>query len=110
MTDEEISQVKRGVYEIQQEQIDKQVGPIEALAKRINAPIPTKHGQGNQEFVNETVRHIHTVLQTETMINTCRIANKSCRWAAVAATLSFFGILGAWLAIVVMILIAVFVK
>jgi hypothetical protein len=87
MTNKEIEKFKQELYEIQRiSESPQQLEPIKALAKRIGAPIPhwlTERGQ--PEFINEIIRHIHIVLQTEEMFNACVFAKWSCLFAAIAA-------------------------
>lgn len=92
MRSREISQIKQELFEIQKKPTEEQLKAIQDLAKRLGTPVPTQHGQGTEEFVNETIRHVHTMLQTETMVIACGFTKQSCFWAAVAATAAVLGV------------------
>lgn len=112
MTDKEIEKYKRNLDEIHKGSdtaTEEKWRACVDLARKVQANVHVPD-LSLAVRVNMLTHNINDALQTETMINACRSAKWSCRWAAIAATLSFFGILVAWSAIVVMILIAVFVK
>jgi len=114
MTNKEIEKIKQELYEIQRtSEKSKQLEPIEFLAKRIEAPIPPYLHDKLTELINEIIRNIHIVLQTETMLNACVSAEQSCElakqsstsakwaciWAAVAAGASVLGAIAACIAV-----------
>ena len=50
-----------------------------------------------EAWKDEMFEIAHRFLQTATMVNTCNTAKWSCIWAALAATLSLFSMVAAWL-------------
>lgn len=103
MTNKEIEQVKQEVFEIQKKKpMSEQLEPMQAVANRIGAPIPVGYTQKTQaEFICDVFRNIHVVLQTETMVNACISAKRSCIWAAVAATVALLSAVAAWITVLV---------
>ena len=66
-----------------------------ALAQELNAPIPPGHSIDPKNAINAITQNIHTVLQSEMMLNACvsaetssDLAKQSCKWAAIAAIAS----------------------
>ena len=83
MTNREIKKHKKELYSIGKQK-DQQ--KLISLAARIGAPL---RGITNKsQFIDDTTRSIHMVLQTETMLNACGSAKWSCLWAAIAATVA----------------------
>jgi hypothetical protein len=123
MTNKEIKEIKQELYKIQSEpEISKQLEPLKFLANKIGASIPLIYVSRpapttiireiknepdevsvvdtskvcpleDEPLVNEIIRNIHTVLQTEVMFNTCVLAKWSCFWAAIAAIASCISVL-----------------
>lgn len=86
MANKEIKKVKQELRDIQKKPSAEQLEPIQALARRIGAPIPKWYKErGQQEFINEIIRNIHIVLQSEMMLSACSFAKWSCFGAAMAA-------------------------
>jgi cytochrome bd-type quinol oxidase subunit 2 len=103
MTDRKIEEIKQEVHEIQSASPNKeQVTLIENIAKEIGASIPEwrlTHDSTNIQTINFIAKSIHTVLQTEMMLNAClsakesnELAKRSCRWAAIAAIAACIGV------------------
>ena len=109
MTIIKIWKAKRELYEIQSiPEIFKQFEPIEALAKKVGAPIPniittrdevtntkasvksTATLADSQGFINEIVRNIHFVLQTEMMLQACIFAMVSAIVSCISVVLVLF--------------------
>jgi len=59
-----------------------------ALAKELNAPFAPGHNTDPLNAFYLTTQSIHTVLQTEMMLNACKSARTSSIAAAVAAALA----------------------
>ena len=87
MTNRKIKEHKNEVYRIVNEKDRKERQRlIIALANKIGAPL---RGQTTApQFIDDTIRSIHIVLQTEMMLNACGSAKWSCLWAAIAATVA----------------------
>lgn len=92
------------------ESFDDQLKKLVKLQEDLGIKLPHTMEYTIQKKIFHITTGIHTLLQSKMMLKACVSAKRSCRWAAVAATLSFFGMLGAWAAVVVMVLIAVFGK
>jgi hypothetical protein len=108
MTNEEIGKFKQELSEIQKISENPQLlEPVKNLAKRIGARLAAQPLDGQASFINETINNIHTVLQTETMLNACVSSKQSCElaeqssttakwscfWAAIAAIASCISVL-----------------
>ena len=107
MTNREIKKAKQKLYEINNKECtpDERWSQLLALAKEVNAPVPTGHSQSRIDAVNAINRNIHTVLQTEMMLNacvsakeSCELAKQACRWAAIAAIADCIGIVSYFVA------------
>jgi len=103
MTNQEIQQNKQKLHNIQtQPPDDEQTKQIITLAEEIGASIPhwiVSGDSSSRNIINQISSNIHTVLQTESMLNACVSAEQSCElakqssitakwaciWAAVAA-------------------------
>jgi hypothetical protein len=108
MTNKKIEKLKQELHEIQGiPEISEQFERVQEFVKRIGALIPHKsatvsmgirtNSDGTKQFarssstaekkafIDETIRNIYTMLQTEMMFNACIFAKHSCFWAAIAA-------------------------
>lgn len=94
MTNKEIEKAKQKLNEIMNKKCsnNERWNQLVTLAQEINAPVPTGFQQNPIDSINAINRNIHTVLQTEMMLNACvsaetssDLAKRSCRWAAIAA-------------------------
>ena len=91
MKDKDIQQYKDRLMETSnlKPRSHEQTQELIKLAKEINAYIIPPSGSCGHELYH----NIQTHLQTETMINTVKVAKRSCFWAAVAAGLAFLSII-----------------
>ena len=88
MTNREIREAKQKLYEILNEECSntKRWEQLAVLAQELNAPVPAGlHSQFPIDSINAITRNIHTVLQTDMMLNACIAAKRSCFLAAIAA-------------------------
>lgn len=109
MTIIKIWKAKRELYEIQSiPEISEQFKLIKDLAKKVGAPIPPTIATRDEvvstkasvkstatladpkELINEIVRNIHIVLQTEMMLQACIFAAMSAVVACISVILVLF--------------------
>ncbi len=87
MTNRKIKEHKNELYSIVNKKDSKERQKlIIALARKIGVPL--RAVTIAPQFIDDTTRSIHTVLQTETMLNACGSAKWSCFWAAIAAAVA----------------------
>lgn len=104
MTNREIRKAKQKLYKILNDENSntKRWNQLVVLAKELNAPVPAgQHVQFPIDSINAITPNIHTVLQTEMMLDACVSAKRSCRWAAIAAIISLVGSVAAWIMVFV---------
>jgi hypothetical protein len=107
MTNEEIEKYKQELCEIYKIGIlEEQWKQLTILAKKLNAPIPEHTPPYLLGPINQITHNIHTVLQTETMLNACvsaeqssTTAKRACIWAAVAAIVTLIGAVASWVTV-----------
>jgi len=96
MTNREIRNAKQRLYEVLNKECKNEVercDQVRALAEELNAFVPPGiHVKFPRDSINAITKNIHTVLQTEMMLNACAsaeassdLAKRSCKWAAIAA-------------------------
>jgi hypothetical protein len=104
MTDKEIEQIKQKMYAIlnNNEIADEwKCDELHKLAVESNAPPPPGgYKKYPLDYMKMITQNIHTVLQTETMVNTCNIAKRSCMWAAIAAFIALLATIAAWITVI----------
>lgn len=88
MKDKEIERIKKEVTEAQKEDFPKQIDALNKIVQNLGLSAAFRENSSDQLFIQKMVEKVHTHLQTETMINTVKVAKWSCLWAAVAATVS----------------------
>ena len=96
MTNKEIEQAKKELYKILREDIndEKRCDKLHSFAVEINATVPPGQlKKFTQDYINTITSYIHTVLQTEMMLNACNYSKLACKWAAIAATVAALGVL-----------------
>ena len=96
MKNREIRRAKQKLYEILNKECTDEVerrNQLVVLAQGLNAFAHPEAEIYSTKAINDITRQIHTVLQTEMMLNACVSAKRSCFWAAVAAIVACFGII-----------------
>jgi hypothetical protein len=96
MTLRKIRKAKQKLYEILNKECTYEVerrDQLVALAQELNALAHPEAELDSRKAINDITRHIHTVLQTEMMLNACVSAKRSCFLAAVAAVAACFSII-----------------
>jgi len=91
MTNEEIAKIKTEVDCILRNPSGGNVKKLDDIASQIGAP--TAPGGTARAKQQDLVHNIYTKLQTETMLNACNSAEKSCKWAAIAAIAAVVSVL-----------------
>ena len=96
MKNREIRRAKQKLYEILNKECRnaERWDQLVALAQELNAPVPSGlHSEFPTDSINAITLNIHTVLQTEMMLNACVSAKRSCFWAAVAAIVACISVI-----------------
>jgi len=115
MTRKEIEKKKAGLDEIlKDEDAAKRLENLQKLAKEVGASITrmervqTRHDASNVYYnvfneITETeiVHNIQVALQTETMVEACRISARNFWVALVATVIALLAMFAAWAAVVV---------
>ena len=107
MQQRQVNEYKQELHEILAIQnYRQQWEKAQALQKRMGINVPLAIGDSEQRAAHGIIGGIRADLQTETMINTCSTAKRSCKWAAlaaiaalIAATLSFLTMTAAWVTV-----------
>jgi len=97
MTNKEIERCNQRVTDIQKKPAESEtLNSVKELAKEIGAPVPpTLAGEPakTRTLIDESLRNIRFVLQTEMMLNACVFAKRSCFYAAIAAIAACISVL-----------------
>ena len=99
MTNKQIEQAEKELYKILREDIndEKRCDKLHSFAVKINATVPPGQlKKYTQDYINAITSNIHTVLQTEMMLNACNYSKLACKWAAIAATVAAIGVIASW--------------
>lgn len=104
MTDKEIEEYKQKLVAIQKNHdVKERFVALVKLAKKVGASTHglSMWGDSDREGVAEgnLVANIHNALQTATMINMCKAANRNFAIALIATVIAFGGALSAWIAV-----------
>ena len=105
MTNKELKQAKQKLCDILKEEGNNRArwAKLRSLAGELNAPVPSGlHDAFPIDSINAITKNIHTMLQTEMMLNACISAKHSCKWAAIAAFIALLATIAAWITVLLM--------
>lgn len=97
MTNKEIGKYKKKQREANNKPYPKNAEELRKIAEKLSAKLPNGLSDRQRKELVQLNASIHDVLQTELMFNACVSAKRSCRWAAVAATVAAVSVAAAWL-------------
>jgi len=99
MKQRKVKEFKRKLREVQKRKnkILQQAKILDALKEEMDVEIPTPTPGNLENYVHHTINGIYTILQTETMVNTCNVAMWACLFALLAAVAGAAGAIAAWL-------------
>ena len=115
MTDNEIEQAEKELCEIEKMHITfdgtlKIVKePLVEYAEKYGIHIYNFFEADITQWTKDMLDHCHTFLQTKMMLNACisaresgELAKRSCKWAAIAASLALLCTIGTWVTVILM--------
>lgn len=109
MTDEEIEQKRKELVEINKmENFKERKKRLKELQKEVGASLYRVFVKGNEDSLSELTENIHYALQTASMINMCKTTTKNCEIASRATKIALGSAIAAWVAVLAMVLIAIF--
>lgn len=98
MTNKEIKQAEKELCSAEKmEKSPERQTKLKNWAEKHHLHLVQVRRGGMESWQDDMFEVAHRFLQTATMVNTCNTAKWSCIWAAVAATLSLFSVVAAWL-------------
>ena len=104
MTNKKIGKIEKKLSEIQKMPFEDQPGELEKLGNEVGINLPHSPEYHRQKQTITMTQAMHSFLQSKMMLNACASSKKSCFWASIAATLSLFCSVAAWLTVYVCIL------
>jgi len=102
MTNKEIKQAEKELCSAEKmEKGPKRRDELKRWAKNYCMHLVEIREKGSAYWQDDMFEAAHRLLQTATMVKTCKIAMWSCFWAAMAATVAALGAIAAWITVAV---------